>query len=159
LRLFRWIIEQARPLGLKAVKLTGGEPLLHPNIHDLLDLIRAEDLRLIVEINGVLCTPGLARKMAACKDPFVSVSLDGTEPETHGWVRGVEGCFESTLEGTRNLREAGLRLQVIMSIMRRNKDQMGEMARLSESLGANSVKFNMVLPGAREKQYMNPGRP
>ena len=62
--IFRSIIEQAKPLGLTAVKLTGGEPLLHPHIHEILELVRDEELRLVVETNGVLCTPELAGKIA-----------------------------------------------------------------------------------------------
>ena len=57
--LFRDIIKQAKPLGLDGVKFTGGEPLMHPAIFELLDVVRTEELRLIVETNGVLCTPGL----------------------------------------------------------------------------------------------------
>jgi SynChlorMet cassette radical SAM/SPASM protein ScmF len=147
--LFRSIIEQAKPLGLTGVKLTGGEPLMHPNIKEILDLIRTEDLRLIVETNGVLCTPALAQKMATCKDPFVSVSLDGVGAETHEWIRGVKGCFEAALEGVRNLVKAGFRPQIIMTLMRRNKDQMEAMVSLAEDLGARSVKFNIVQPTAR----------
>lgn len=147
--LFRSIIEQAKPLGLSGVKLTGGEPLLHPDIYEILDIIQSEDLGLTVETNGVLCTPGLAKKMKACKGPFVSVSLDGAEPETHEWVRGVEGCFDAALEGFRNLVKVGFRPQLIMSVMRRNKEQMEATVRLAESLGAGSVKFNLVQPTAR----------
>ncbi|TFH62067.1 MAG: radical SAM protein, partial [Gemmatimonadales bacterium] len=124
LDLFRSIIEQAKPVGLTAVKLTGGEPLLHPQILEILEIIRNEDLRLTVETNGVLCTPELAREMASCKSPFVSVSLDGSDPETHEWVRRVPGCFEASLKGIRNLVEAGSSPQIIMAIMHRNKDQM-----------------------------------
>ena len=62
--------------------MTGGEPLLHPQIQEMLEFIRTEDLRLTVETNGVLCTPELTAKMAACKNPFVSVSLDGSDAET-----------------------------------------------------------------------------
>jgi SynChlorMet cassette radical SAM/SPASM protein ScmF len=92
--------------------------------------------------------------MAECKNTFVSVSLDGAEVETHEWVRGVEGCFEDALEGIRNLVDAGLRPQVIMTIMQHNKDQMEKMVRLAESLGTGSVKFNIVQPTARgEKLY------
>ena len=149
LDLFRSIIEQAKPLGLSGVKLTGGEPLLHPNINEILDIVLAEDLRLTVETNGVLCTPELAEKMRACNNPFVSVSVDAAEPETHEWVRGVEGCFDATLEGFRNLVKVGFRPQLIMSIMRRNKDQMEATVRLAEALGAGSVKFNIVQPTAR----------
>ena len=149
LDLFKSIIEQATALGLTGVKLTGGEPLLHPEINEILEYIRTEDLRLTVETNGVLCTPELAEKMAACKDPFVSVSLDGADAETHEWVRGVTGCFEAALRGIQNLAEVGLRPQLIMTMMRHNKDQMESIVRLAECLDAGSVKFNIVQPTAR----------
>jgi len=103
LDLFRSIIEQAKPLGLSGVKLTGGEPLLHPHIHEILEMIHSEELRLTVETNGVLCTPELAEKMAECKGHFISVSIDGADAETHEWVRGVPGCFQAALEGVKNL--------------------------------------------------------
>ena len=154
LDLFKAIIEQAKPLGLTGVKLTGGEPLLHPQIKEILEHIRAENLDLTVETNGVLCTSTLARKMAECKNTFVSVSLDGADAETHEWVRGVVGCFETALRGIRNIVEAGLKPQVIMTIMHHNKDQMEKMVRLAESLRTGSVKFNVVQPTARgEKLY------
>jgi SynChlorMet cassette radical SAM/SPASM protein ScmF len=157
LDLFKSIITQAKPLGLTGVKLTGGEPLLHPETKEILEYIRTEDLRLIVETNGVLCTPEMAEKMAACKGTFVSVSLDGAEAETHEWVRGVEGCFDEAIDGLRNLVSAGLRPQVIMSIMRQNKDQIEQIVRLAEGLGAGSVKFNIVQPTARGKKMHSSG--
>jgi len=154
LELFRSIIKQAKPLGLSGVKLTGGEPLLHPQFHEILEEIRANDLRLIVETNGLLCTEGLAREMAACKNPFVSVSLDGADAETHEWVRGVLGSFEAALEGIRNLVKANLRPQLIMTIMPRNKGEMEAVLHLAESLGCGSVKFNILQPIARgEKMH------
>jgi len=157
LNLFKSIIEQAKPLGLKGVKLTGGEPLLHPDIDKILGVVRSEKLSLNVETNGVLCTPELVRNMAACPNPFVSVSLDGADAETHEWVRGVAGCFEAALKGIRNLVEAGLRPQVIMTVMRHNKEQMEPMVRLAENLGAASVKFNMLQPTARGERMHSAG--
>jgi SynChlorMet cassette radical SAM/SPASM protein ScmF len=147
--LFRSIIEQAKPLGLSGVKLTGGEPLIHPHITELLDYIRSEKLRLTVETNGVACTPELAQSIASCERTFVSVSLDGKDAETHEWVRGVKGCFDGALSGIRNLVDAGLHPQIIMTLMRRNVDHMASMVRLAESLNAESVKFNVLQPTAR----------
>jgi SynChlorMet cassette radical SAM/SPASM protein ScmF len=149
LDLFKSIIEQAKPLGLARVKLTGGEPLLHPEIKEILEYIRTEELSFAVETNGVLCTPELAQKIAACKDPFVSVSLDGADAKTHESIRGVDGCFDSALKGIRNLVEVGLSPQVIMTIMRLNKEQIEPMVRVAENLGAGSVKFNILQPTAR----------
>jgi len=157
LDLFKSIIEQAKPLGLIGVKLTGGEPLLHPEIREILELIRRQGLTLNVETNGVLCTPELASKMATCENPCVSVSLDGADAKTHEWVRGVEGCFDEAIEGLRNLVDARLKPQVIMSIMRHNEDQMEAVVRLAERLGAGSVKFNIVQPTARGERMHESG--
>jgi SynChlorMet cassette radical SAM/SPASM protein ScmF len=77
------------------------------------------------------------------------VSLDGADAQTHEWVRGVRGCFDAAVSGIRNLVAAGIRPQVIMSLMRKNVDQIEAVVRLAESLGASSVKFNIVQPTAR----------
>jgi SynChlorMet cassette radical SAM/SPASM protein ScmF len=148
---FKSIIAEARPLGLIGVKLTGGEPLLHPQILDILEYIRSEDLELGIETNGVLCTPEIAKAINACKKVQVSVSLDGADAETHEWVRGVDGCFEDALNGIRNLVNAGRRPQIIMSVMRRNRDQIGALVELAKSLNASSVKLNIVTPTERGK--------
>jgi SynChlorMet cassette radical SAM/SPASM protein ScmF len=157
LDLFKSIIEQAKPLGLNGVKLTGGEPLLHPDIKEILEHIQAEDLSLTVETNGLLCTAELAQKMAACRDPFVSVSIDGADAATHEWVRGVAGCFHEAMDGIRNLVEAGFRPQIILSVMRPNKDQLEPAVRLAERVGAGSVKFNIVQPMARGSKMHDSG--
>jgi SynChlorMet cassette radical SAM/SPASM protein ScmF len=157
LDLFKSIVEQAKPLGLTGVKLTGGEPLLHPHINEILEYIHTEDIGMTLETNGVLCKPEVAERMAACKDPFVSVSLDGADSETHEWVRGETGCFETALKGIRNLAEVGLRPQVIMTVMRHNKNQLEPVVRLAESVGAGSVKFNIVQPTARGEKLHNSG--
>jgi SynChlorMet cassette radical SAM/SPASM protein ScmF len=155
--LFRSIVSQAKPLGLATVKLTGGEPLLHPGIMSLLDIVRQERLCLTMETNGVLCTPELAGRIASCRQPFVSVSLDGADAATHEWVRGVEGCFEAALQGIRNLVAAGIRPQIIMTLMRRNAGQIEDLLDLAKSLGASSVKLNMVQPTARGVQMHQAG--
>ena len=85
------------------------------------------------------------------------MSLDGSDAETHEWMRGVEGCFDATVRGIKNLVDAGFRPQVIMSLLRRNKGQMEELVRLAESLGAGSVKFNMVQPTARGERLHEAG--
>ena len=154
LSLFRSILRQAKAMKVSGVKLTGGEPLLHPQIREILELVRTEGLRLTMETNGVLCTPEMAQCIAICGNPFVSVSLDGADPETHEWVRGVSGSFELALEGIRNLVSYNIHPQIIMTVMRRNRNQMEAIVRLAEALSAESVKFNILQPTARgEKMH------
>jgi|UniRef100_A0A7V6A5Y8 SynChlorMet cassette radical SAM/SPASM protein ScmF len=149
LDLFAAILEQARPLGLTAVKLTGGEPFLHPQVSRMLELIRDADLKLVVETNAVLLTPELAKLAASCRQPFVSVSLDGTDPETHEWVRQVPGSYRAALRGIGYLVEAGIKPQIIFTIMQKNRGQVSDIVRLAQEVGAGSVKFNIIQPSPR----------
>jgi len=85
------------------------------------------------------------------------VSLDGTDAETHEWMRGVDGCFDDAIRGIKNLVHAGLKPQIIMSLVQRNKGQIKAMVRLAESLGCGSVKFNLVQPTARGEKMHKAG--
>ncbi|MGC9334272.1 MAG: SynChlorMet cassette radical SAM/SPASM protein ScmF [Anaerolineae bacterium] len=150
--LFETAIREAKPLGLSGVKLTGGEPLLHPEFLDLLEIVRREDLKLVVETNGLLCTPEIAAEIAKSPRRFVSVSIDGVDAATHDWVRGVEGSFDAACDAVRHLAAAGIRPQVIFSVMRVNAEQAEAIVPLAEALGATSVKFNVIQPTARGEQ-------
>ena len=150
LGLIRSIIDQANDLGLESVKLTGGEPLLHPQIEEIIRLIRDSGNHLVIETNGILCSTLIAELIKSLSpNVFVSVSLDGSNALTHDWVRGVRGSYRGTISGIENLVKVGLKPQIIMSLMRRNKDQIESVVRLAEELGVGSVKFNPVQPTAR----------
>lgn len=151
------IIEEALPLGLAAVKLTGGEPLLHPEIRDILEFLRSRGLALSLETNGSLCTPELAGLIAASHNPSVAVSLDGARAPTHEWIRRTPGSFAAALAGVRNLTAAGLAPQIIMTVMRRNREELEDLVRLAERLGAGSVKFNVLQPLARGREVFEAG--
>jgi len=150
--LFKQIIEEAKDLGLTSVKLTGGEPFLNLDIQEMLEYIRSEGLGLTVETNGLLCTPEIAHQLSLCKDTFVSVSLDAANPEIHDSIRGVKGAFLRSLAGINNLVEAGTKPQIIMSLMKQNKQEIEPLALLSQEIGAGSVKINLVDPTARGKK-------
>ncbi len=147
--LFETAVREAKPLGLSGVKLTGGEPLLHPHFLRLLEIVRREELGLTLETNGLLCTREIAAEIARSPKRFVSVSIDGADAETHEWVRGVPGSFKAARQAVKNLVAAGTQPQVIFTVMRSNAGQVEAIAHLAEELGAASIKFNVVQPTAR----------
>ncbi|VVB68615.1 Coenzyme PQQ synthesis protein E [uncultured archaeon] len=146
---FETAVREAKPLGLQGVKLTGGEPLMHPHFIDLLEIVRRESLGLTIETNGLLCTSEVAAEIARSPNRHISVSIDGADAKTHEWIRGVPGSFERAKEAVRNLVSTGTRPQIIMTLMHRNAAQMAEVIGMAEALGASSVKFNVVQPTAR----------
>ncbi len=144
--LFEHILVQAKELGLGCIKLTGGEPLLHPQVLQLLELTSKYDLRLAVETNGVLCTQEIAEALTRVKLDSISVSLDGADAATHEWMRRVPGCFEAAKQGVRRLVEKNIHPQLIMAVTKRNRDQVEEVVRLAEELQCDSVKFCFISP-------------
>ncbi|MBF0498878.1 MAG: SynChlorMet cassette radical SAM/SPASM protein ScmF [Candidatus Riflebacteria bacterium] len=155
--LFELAISEAKPLGLSSIKLTGGEPLLHPEFSRLIEIARREQLSLMIETNGLLCSPEIAAEIAKSANRFVSVSIDGADAATHEWVRGVPGSFDSARQAVINLVAAGIRPQIIFTVLRANFRQIDEMIPFAESLGATSLKFNIVQPTARGEKLHETG--
>lgn len=147
--LFEKAISEAKSLGLSGVKLTGGEPLLHPRFSEILEIIQREEIYLSVETNGILLSSQLARRIAKCPNASASVSIDGSTAKTHEWIRGVKGSFEKAKTAVRNLTASGIPTQIITTIMRANADEIEAVVGMAAQLGASSVKFNIVQPIAR----------
>jgi SynChlorMet cassette radical SAM/SPASM protein ScmF len=157
--LFELAIEEGLPLGLSQVKLTGGEPLLHPDFEKIVKLIKEKGLGVNIETNGILLTKSLVRFLKEESSlSHISVSLDGAAPETHDPFRGVEGSFARAVQGIRHLVDADYHPQVIMSIHQGNIDEIEAIVHLAEEIGAGSVKFNLIQPSGRAEMMTERGQ-
>jgi len=157
--LFVLAVKEGLPLGLGGVKLTGGEPLLHPDFIRIVDFVKDNNLTLTIETNGTLLTKEIAKHLRehnALRQ--ISVSLDGFNPETHDSFRGVKGSYKDTCQGIRNLVEVGIHPQIIMSLFAGNVPEIESFVHFAEDLGASSVKFNPVQPTGRGKLLENRGK-
>ena len=94
------LIDELADIGGRSITLSGGEPLLHRDWPDIVGHA-GERLKVTLNTNGTLVTEPVARQLAQVR-PYVQVSLDGPDPETHDAVRG-EGTFASALRGIRAL--------------------------------------------------------
>lgn len=139
-------IDDAAQIGLEGVKLTGGEPLLHPQIKEILSFVNSRDLYLVIETNGVLLTPEIADIIQMNKSPMVSISIDSHIAESHEKIRGVKGCFDASINGLKLLGERSINNQIIMSLLNENKDHLESVVQLAEDSGVHSVKFNIIQP-------------
>jgi SynChlorMet cassette radical SAM/SPASM protein ScmF len=139
-------VKEARSLGLINVKLTGGEPMVHPQFLEIVDMLTSEGLSLGMETNGTLLTADIAHHLKEKTNmSFISVSIDGADAETHDQFRGVPGAFENALRGLGFLVDAGYtNTQVIMSVHRNNIGKIEDVVKLAVNQGAGSVKLTPV---------------
>lgn len=141
------IAEQAAALGVRKLRLTGGEPLLRPGLPELCRTLCAipgiEELALTT--NGLLL-PRLAPELKAAGVRRVNISLDTLDPDKYRAItRG--GSLEQALAGLRAAREAGLsplKLNTVL-IGGFNEDEIPALAALSREEPLE-VRFIELMP-------------
>ncbi len=140
-------------LGGSGVRLTGGEPLLHPDWLELLGYAGELGLQtIILQTNGILFGPDDLSALRALDlaGLQIQISLDGARAETHDLVRG-EGTFNQTLEGLRQLVDYGLgpQLALFMTEMRHNLQELPALFALAADLGIGSVSSGCLVSCGR----------
>jgi len=113
------LIDDLAQFGAPVLLFSGGEPLMHPRILELIGYAREKGMRAVISTNGTLITPELAAKLKEFGLSYVGISLDGLE-ETNDRFRGMKGAFAAALAGVRHCREAGIKVGLRFTMNRKN---------------------------------------
>lgn len=149
------LLDQIAEVGNPIVILTGGEPLLRPDIFEIARYGTDNGLRMVMAPNGTLITEAIGRQMADSGIKRISVSLDGSTKENHDEFRGVEGAFEGALNGIEMARAAGIEFQVNTTITQANLNQIPRIQELAEELGAVAHHIFLLVPTGRGKYLVD----
>jgi SynChlorMet cassette radical SAM/SPASM protein ScmF len=153
------IMDQALPLGLESIKITGGEPLLREDIADIVAHADQLGLSTSIESNGMLLDEARARALAQSRGlKHVAVSLDGATPQSHALLRGSRSSFDRAVRGIERLVEHGVPVQVISCLHRGNLDEVEELIALAARLGAASFKINPITHLGRGQEMAERGQ-
>ena len=132
-----------KALGADSVMVSGGEPLLHPQLRQILRDIRSFGLRVELNTNGLL----LSRTEWLHEEPpdALIVSLDGYTPEDYRVVRGVD-AFEDVLDGVSRFRHASPDVLIGFRSMvtRQTISRLPLSLELLNRTGADVVSFSPV---------------
>jgi len=102
------LLRDLAAFGVPVVLFSGGEPLMRPDIYELLSLAQALGLRTALSTNGTLLDPDAARKLKELGVVYAGISLDSTDPLANDHFRGKAGAYDAARVGFQNCREAGL---------------------------------------------------
>jgi radical SAM protein len=118
--------------------MTGGDPLARADLFELLEQAKAQHTKVAL---APAVSPALAGKtLDRLYDGGVraiSISLDGANAETHEGIRNVAGHFQQTLDTLKALVDHGFMVQVNTTVMRKNHEQMADIAVLLKKLGVH----------------------
>ncbi len=140
------LADQIAEVGNPILVLSGGEPLIRPDILDIARHARGRGLTVSLATNGTLVTSRLARAIRAAGIARVAVSLDGARAETHDQFRRQLGSFHRALEGIGYLRWAGVPVQINTTVARHNEAELEAIHDLAVDLGAVALHAFLLVP-------------
>lgn len=135
--------------------LSGGEPLLRPDIFDLARHGTGRGLRMCLATNGTLVDQAACGKIKETGIRMVSMSLDGASAQVHDDFRGQPGAFDGVIRAARLFREAGIEFILNSSFTKRNQADIPATFRLAKSLGATAWYMFMIVPTGRGEDVLS----
>jgi len=105
------VMDDLKKARVPALILSGGEPLLRPDLFDIAARAKAMGFYTALSTNGTLIDVPMADRIAALGFDYVGISLDGLQA-THDRFRRKAGAFEASMTGLRLARERGVKVGV-----------------------------------------------
>ena len=131
------VIDQLMDNDVPYLSFSGGEPMLHPQFFAMVERVTSRGAELKIETNGHYLTPDNCARLKELEVKAVQVSLDGAAAATFNRMR-VRGEFDRTVDGLRNLRDAGLTIEINFSPALFNLHEVDAVLDLAYELGAYS---------------------
>ncbi len=143
------LIDQIAAIGQPILVLSGGEPLLRPDILDLAGYATGHGLRVAMGTNGVLITDAVASRIRDAGIRKVAVSIDSTDPDLHDAFRGIRGTWEKAVGGIHALRRAGIPVQIHTTINGFDTGEIDRIIAFGKGLGVFDYQFFFLVPTGR----------
>jgi len=147
-------VDRMGEAGVAFIALSGGEPLIRPDLFDIAQRIKENEMGLAIATNGTLLTKENVKRLAEVDCQYIQISLDGATPATHNRFRGGKS-FEKTVRGIRNAVESGIKVGVTTCITKDNIHELEAIIDLVESLGADIFMHYNFIPTGRGKEIID----
>jgi radical SAM protein with 4Fe4S-binding SPASM domain len=123
----RGLIEQARPHGLRKVKVSGGEPMVHKDFMEVMEYLGTCGLQeLVLETNGTLFGEQTLARLEKLPNLTVFLSLDHHVPADHDIFRGRIGSYEKTVSVLKEMGATNIETVVTTTAFRNNYNDVAK---------------------------------
>lgn len=143
------LLDAISQTGKPIVIFTGGDPMMRPDVYDLVAHAKSLGLTCAFSPNGTLITPENAQKLRECGVDRCSISIDGPDAGSHDAFRGVNGAFAASMRGIGYLREAGVPFQINTTVTKDNLASFRNIFELCERIGAEAWHIFLLVPMGR----------
>lgn len=145
------LLSEIARAGFRIMIFSGGEPLLRPDIYELIHYARNTGMRPVIGTNGTLITTEVANKLKTAGLAVAGISIDSLDQSTHDHFRGCSGAWEQTLSGIEACRAAGLPFQIHTTVTSYNEPEIMKITDMAVELGAIAHHIFFLVPTGRGK--------
>ena len=144
---YRNNVKQAAQYDILYWIITGGEPLLSPQLEDIIAILDPKKYNIAIQTNCTLMSAKKAHSLAKLGVSWVSTSLDSFTSEIHNDLRGNSEAYRKTLEGIKNAQQAGMMVLIAGLITHQNlrSPQTISLIKKANELGAMFI-YNTIKP-------------
>ena len=131
------------------VNITGGEPLMRPDLEACGRMIYEKGFPWGIVTNGLALTQARYKSLLASGLRSMTISLDGLE-DNHDWMRGRQGSFKRAADAIKMVIESGeIEFDVVTCVNKRSYRQLPEIKQLLIGLGLKQWRLFTVFPAGR----------
>ena len=135
------VMDDLKQFRVPVLILSGGEPLLRPDIYKISH--RAKDMGFYTALstNGTLINKSNIDKIAKVGFDYLGISIDGIR-ETHDKFRRKEGAYEESMHGLRLCRDKGIKVGLRFTMTQDNSDELPQLLDLMQEERINKFYFS-----------------
>jgi radical SAM protein with 4Fe4S-binding SPASM domain len=136
-------------MGSCIIILTGGEPMLRPDIFEISRYGTQIGLRMVMATCGSLLTEASCKELRDSGISRISLSIDGSDAYSHDRFRGVTGAYDIVMNAITLLRNAGIEFQINTTITKSNVGELRKIYETAVALGAAAFHPFLLVPTGR----------
>jgi heme d1 biosynthesis radical SAM protein NirJ len=145
------VMQDLKAFGVPVLILSGGEPLLRPDIFDIAMQAKAMGFYVGLSTNGTLIDAPMAERIAAVGFNYVGISLDGIA-KTHDVFRRKQGAFDLSLNAIRLLRAIDVKVGIRYTMTQDNAHDLPALLQLTEDEDIDKFYFSHLNYAGRGKK-------
>lgn len=135
------VMDDLRGFGVPVLILSGGEPLLRPDIYDISRRARDKGFYVGLSTNGTLIDENNIKEIAAVGYNYVGISIDGVR-ETHDRFRRLDGAFDASIHAIELCRDIGVKVGFRFTMTQDNDHELPEMIKLMDEHDIDRFYFS-----------------
>jgi len=135
------VMDDLKSFRVPVLILSGGEPLLRPDIFEISARAKGMGFYVGLSTNGTLIDERNIDRIAAIGYDYVGISIDGLRA-THDRFRRLDGAFDASLHGIRLCKQRGIKVGMRFTMTQDNAHELPALLDLMEQEGIDKFYFS-----------------